>query len=324
MQLEFCIPDPDSFISGGNIYNRHLLSALQNLGVTVRILSPAEINNRSDCPLVIDSIYFDHIVSTSGGIPGNSIGLIHHLPSLYPIDPKLFRTVEVPVLKRFDKLIATSVFTRDYLASGGYDEGNIVVLEPVPEPVERRAPNKGKLRALMLGSVEERKGALAFLKALRNAELPPDYEIRIVGNLQVSPGYARECLNLVRDDKNLSKTVSFLGSQDKKTIESLWARSNLFISASEMETFGMAIQEAVVRGIPCLVFRGGHTGAHVDEGINGMTAGTSVELVQHFEKLTGSAELFTELLNSANTFDNSYAGSWDLQASRLIKFLGLD
>lgn len=306
MLINFVGPDPSQFISGGNSYNRSLIDALESIGHRITIRSTPDEQGGVQ---IIDSIVFGEL--RPDRIPGNSISLLHHLPSLYPGPQSKFESEELPLLKGFSHHIVTSHFMLQWMVGKGFPEDSISVLEPVCE-IERqtsRSPSP-KVRAVLLNNVVERKGVLPLLKELASRSITPTYELTIVGDLDIDQKYSQLCLDFARGDKNLSKTTRFKGSQGEKSVRKIMSRSNLFISASFFETFGMSIQEASVLGLPLLVRKGGNACNHIQQRVNGFCAADASELAKHIDQMNSNPDQFLKLQVSAQNYVHPYARNW--------------
>jgi glycosyltransferase involved in cell wall biosynthesis len=63
---------------------------------------------------------------------------------------------------------------------------------------------------------------------------------------------------IVKDNEKVSKRVVFTGMiRDEYQVASFYAQSDVFVSASESETFGFTVAEAMACGIPAVVVNGG-------------------------------------------------------------------
>jgi glycosyltransferase involved in cell wall biosynthesis len=173
----------------------------------------------------------------------------------------------------------------------------------------------------MLGSVVPRKGQLAFLDALAQKPIGGAYQITIAGSLTVDKDYAKKCTDAILADATLRQHVKITGEQSATSIQTLYVKSNLFISTSEMETFGMAIQDAVAFGIPVFALKGGYAAEQVVEGVNGHQCTTHAEMVEKLAHYVQYPDSFVDLQRSAFSYTPSYH-TWDKAAERLIGFAG--
>ncbi|GAB4404224.1 MAG: hypothetical protein OHK0039_04300 [Bacteroidia bacterium] len=258
----FVVPPPDAFPSGGNLYNAHLLAALASLGhpVTVRRwedgVAAAGIG-------WYDSLYLPHLLAQPPAADVPSLLVVHHLPSMElhgAAQAAYVQTQEAPVLGRMAGFLATSTFTRDYLHRWGYGQRPVLVVPPalIRQPAAARSAG-GPPQVLMVANLIPRKGILALLKTLADWPGPlPSFVLMIVGSDALDPAYARACRALVDASAPLRARVRFTGALAPAAVHAHYAAATVFVSAAEMETFGMAVQEALAYGLPVLARAGGY------------------------------------------------------------------
>lgn len=112
---------------------------------------------------------------------------------------------------------------------------------------ETRA-NDGIVRFVSVGSLIPRKGYDDLITALAHSSLPRDkWELRIAGE-----GDEEKNLQALIKQFNLENNVFLIGTKTKPEIVALLNQSDVFISASHLETFGVAALEAICCGVPVL------------------------------------------------------------------------
>jgi len=119
--------------------------------------------------------------------------------------------------------------------------------------------------------------------------------------------YERDLRGFVRRQK-LEKDVEFLGRYDLPEVYNLANAFDLFVSSSKIETFGLALLEAMVLGVPCIVVDG--SGGAIDIlGKSGLIVKTIDEMSQAMDLLKGDISLRTRISASvkkrAEEFDIS-------------------
>ena len=315
----FIIPEPSSFPSGGNIFNQHLLEALRFEGIHIShsAFRPDVLLGSPDTLYFLDSIFFSQVTDPERQVPPHCIGLIHHLDSLYPYSDHIFEQHEQPVLRHLVGFLVTSPFTRQYLINRGYDPSRIHVIEPAPSMQRVVERPSGKVHALMLGSCIPRKGQLEFLTALAEHGPQPYYTLTIAGDLTANLQYAEQCKSVVLNSPTLTKCVRFTGAQQAESITALYARSDLFLSAAWMETYGMAIQDAVMSGLPVIVHEGGYAAEHVKHTENGFRCSDHQAMVRAFARCVEDPELFQQLSARAQGYQHPYH-TWETAARLFI------
>jgi glycosyltransferase involved in cell wall biosynthesis len=158
-----------------------------------------------------------------------------------------------------------STYLRTVLRNLGVTDRPICVVEPgLAEPNRRVAGGPTGTHAIMVCALTEPKGVLALLRALHEELQDGDrLRLRIVGDVTADVEYARRCELLVQVSPKLRRAVTFVGQLPHEQLLKELAQSNLFLSASRMESYGMALAEAHSLGIPIIARRGGNVAAHV-------------------------------------------------------------
>lgn len=321
--MVFVLPETSGELSGGNLYNARLLSALQashgwsSLSVKEWQAVPGQAG-----VYLIDSLN----LSEFEGLVAKRVSeqlfvlLVHHLPSLEPglsaDDPQL--AIEARTLRAFDAFVATSPFTHDYLRSLGLSQP-ILTLEPViTAPPSSARAWKEPVRALMSCNLIPRKGVLEFLATLASeSRLSDAYELDIVGRHDLDPEYSRRCLECLASSEVLGSRVRIPGASPYDEMPSWYARANLLLSASRMETFGISLQEARHAGLPILAVEGGNSGNHLKAGITGELFADPGALALGFLERVRSQEILARYFAAAQNERPRGSGSWADAATRV-------
>ena len=285
-EITLFLPRECGSLSGGNLYNRELLAALRR---QVEVASPTidalwnVLARGTPGTFLIDSLDLGAAPAIERRAPDQRFGLlVHHLPSLEPglrlSDPA--RDLERQVLGRFDFWVTTSGFARHLLLARDLPSDRVFSVPPGLSPVDRGARELATpLAALWVGNLIPRKGLLALLTALaRLARDDDDFQLTVVGRHDAHPEYAEACRRLVAGSARVAKRVTCHGAVPPEQMPAFYRRSTLLVSSSEMETYGMALQEARAHGLPILALDRGNAPEHVDPGKNGLLAQSIDEL----------------------------------------------
>ncbi|KGE88830.1 MAG: glycosyltransferase family 4 protein [Phaeodactylibacter xiamenensis] len=301
----FLIPDTGAFVSGGNLYNRHLIDALRELGHPIYESAQPE-GLPEGVPMLTDTL----LAPTLPPALAKQSGLIvHHLQSLHPPagwkGADWFREKEWPWLRHFGWYLATSPYTADYLQGRDVSKP-IEVIEPalkqLPVVQDKTAH---PIQAIVVANVVERKGILPLLNAW--AAAPPEgVVLSLAGNQDMEPAYAKQCLSVVEKLEG----VHYLGTLTQEALQAAYARSNLLISAAYIETYGMALQEAAAAGLPILAYAGGNVPNHVDAGRNGELCPSHTEIVSWLNKWATQPETFKPYLEHARALAPNRQRLW--------------
>ncbi len=99
-----------------------------------------------------------------------------------------------------------------------------------------------------VANLEHRKGVDILLRAFKRAfQASPLYALHIVGE-----GPFRKDLEVLRDYLGLKESVHFFGIATKEEVLQQLERSHVFVYPSRFETFGVAVIEAMARGLPVI------------------------------------------------------------------------
>lgn len=300
----FLVPDPTAFVSGGNLYNAELIAALEQLGTPCLRCSLEEFDAEATTGIVwVDTLWMNEWNPTFEGPTGL---IVHHLDSLFSDSAAAQAAAERALLPKFDLFLCTSDFTAEYLATLGVASHQCLVVEPgmhLSVPAQRTYPTT-PLRALIVGNLVPRKGILPFLEALQSLQdRPGDYAITIAGSSQLDPDYAQQCLDLVETTPSLASRVDFVGELSQEAMTEAYLSHSVFLSPSMMETYGMAIKEALCMGLPSFVMtNSGFSRHHFDaEQQSDAFASSHKQL----------AEWLLQVVNSPRHRDQLFMQQWE-------------
>ncbi len=283
----FLVPDLNGPSTGGTLYNRELVAALGRLGVAaepvmreqVAALKLAVPGDRC----WVDSLFLAEFPSWCAAYPQLRFGLIlHYLPSLLE-HPEALRVedlsaVEKAALGCVEVCVVTSLFMKQVLFGLGF-ERSIRIVEPGLEPVRMANPVLPQVpSSLMIANLLPGKGILEYLDSLgRQVEAEDRFQLAVIGSHELDPVYAAHCRTAAEQPK-LKRRVSFLGALPPEQIAPALQAHHFFVSASRMESYGMALAEARTVGVPILAQAGGNVGQFIDLNSGGELVADAVQL----------------------------------------------
>jgi glycosyltransferase involved in cell wall biosynthesis len=223
---------------------------------------------------------FDRVARARGAkviyCPGSLAPLRGHLPTVLCIqNPHLF-TAEAPrgaswVMRRIlgwlSALRATSVvhisesMAEQFRQTTALRAPIRVVLSgagslpslPDSEAVDEPAARQGRPYVLAVSNLSDYKRMDLVVSAYGSTpELRDRYDLVIAGN-DTNTGSARELRNRARAVGLRDDQVRFTGFVGGATLERLYERASLYVSASEREAFPLTPAEALVAGIPVVL-----------------------------------------------------------------------
>ena len=100
-----------------------------------------------------------------------------------------------------------------------------------------------------------RKGQDILVRALTTLK-DESWSCVCAGSLDRDPGFADEVRRLT-EEAGLSERINFLGECNETRLEELYDGSSVFVLPSHFEGFGMALSEALGRGLPVISTTGG-------------------------------------------------------------------
>lgn len=268
----FVVPDPKARISGGNLYNLGLITALREAGVDARVVARAAqreessgASPRADLCLV-DSLYLADVPRFAP-----CWLLAHYLPALVEGRAELSDTERAALLAA-EGVVVPSPFMAAALSRLAPEARPVVVVAPgieLAHPEVERAH-----RAVVVANLVPGKGVLELLQSLGSRRI----SLVVVGALDHDPAYAAAC-------RAAAPWVEFLGERTHAETLATVASSDLLISSSRMESFGLALAEARALGVPIVALDRGNAGAHVDGAAGGRLVRTDDELADECIRL---------------------------------------
>lgn len=153
-----------------------------------------------------------------------------------------------------EHVVVTSRFTAMRLRDFGISADRITVIEPGTEP---RSPAVGSgsndVHILVVATVTPRKGHLTLFDALSEIE-SEHWALNCVGDTTLAPDHAAAVFSAA---ERFGERVIFHGSLPEEALVPLYLATDLLVSPSHYEGYGMAIAEGVAHGLPVLASSGG-------------------------------------------------------------------
>jgi glycosyltransferase involved in cell wall biosynthesis len=336
MHVSLIVPSPLDQVSGGYAYDRRMVEGLRAGGHIVEVVElagrfPLSDDDARDAACtawdrlaegtrpVIDGLAVPVFSGMEDALwARGAVGLIHHPTALETgfAEPEraILRRVERRLYPRLSRIIVTSESTAKRLATEfGVDLAHVSIVVPGTEDAPRAVGSGGPVcEILSIGTVVPRKGYDVLMRSL--ARLPDlRWHLTIVGSLQREPAYADRLVKLA-EELQLAPQVHFAGEVTGEALEVLWHGADLFALATWFEGYGMAIAEALRRGLPVAVTSGGAAAALVgaETGVV-CEPGDQVQLTKALRRLIFSASLRHEMGEEAWKIGQTLPG-WETQA----------
>lgn len=284
MRVAFIAPAPWETISGGYLYDRAIVSGLRASGHEVNVVALAGNHPLPDAAArdaaraalaalpedaipVIDGLCLPAFAEFSETLAARgAVGLIHHPTALETGRTDEARQalldIERALFVALPRLIVTSADTQQRLVSEfGVPAPRIAVVEP-GTPAAPRSPGPAREGCVILSvaTLLPRKGHDVLMRALSRL-MDLDWRLVIAGGAP-DPAYAAT-LRETADELGIAGRVTFAGEVAPDALEPYWEEAGMFALATWYEGYGMAIAEALRRGLPVAVTSGGAAAALV-------------------------------------------------------------
>lgn len=304
----FIVPGDLGRLTGGSIYNLHLLDHLRARGLTTDVVSvpdppyfaalfiglfltPRLLARlaRGKYSLVIEDnwahpslVAFNLACRAARRV--RIVRIVHQLRWVERegrISKALAFRLERASLASSRLVITVSAFMRRRIEEmlGGEAEisAGIVVAPPgcdhrgvTPSDHERRDGQGPPLRLLFVGNCTRRKGLHHLIDALARLDDVP-VKLDVVGDCAFEPSYYRKVRRAV-SEKGLEGVVSFHGRVSGDLLEQFYCDAQVFVLPSSYEGFGIVCAEAMRAGLPVIASSSGPARELVRENENALLA----------------------------------------------------
>jgi glycosyltransferase involved in cell wall biosynthesis len=284
MRIALLVPAPFATISGGYAYDRRMVQGLREAGHIVEVVEldgrhplpdeeakasarEAWLSLSDDMRPVIDGLGLPAFADLADALAMRAIGLIHHPTALEhglpEADRAALRDIERRLFPQLPKVIVTSPSSGERLqAEFGVASNRITAVVPGTDDAPRSTGSGGPGCAILsVGTLVPRKGHDVLLRALARL-FDLDWSLTIVGSAARDPAHAHG-LHALAEELGIATRVYFAGEIDDTELERLWRGADLFALATQWEGYGMAVAEALKRGLPVAVSSGGAAGVLV-------------------------------------------------------------
>jgi len=281
VNLFFVIPGDLDTRTGGYGYDRRIISGLRARGWTVNIVQldgdypVPDTASRARASQALAQIPDGATVLADGLALGalpdeverdaarlRVVALVHHpLADETGIEPALAAALEVSerrALAFARAVVVTSRATAARLAHFGVAPERITVIEPGtdPAPLARTSLQsaicnlQSEISLLCVATVTPRKGYHLLVSAL--AAVPhANWRLTCAGSLDRDPGTVAGVRAQLRAC-GLADRVTFAGDLDPAMLAAEYDRADLFVLPTLYEGYGMAVAEALARGLPVI------------------------------------------------------------------------
>ena len=279
-RVAMLVPAPLEMVAGGHIYDHRIAAGLRAAGCQVTMAAVAGRHPLPDAAAeasaqaiwaalpddaipVIDGSALPAFAPLGEALARRAVGLIHHPVSmetgLSTEDAGFLGAIERRMLPALRRIVVTSPETASTLtAAFGVEAARVSVVMPGTEAAPRSVGSGGPGCAILsIGTLLPRKGHEVLLRALARL-FDLDWHLTIAGEAR-DRRYAAMLRALV-EELGLGRRVGFVGVMLGAPLEALWLGADVFALATQYEGYGMAIAEALKRGLPVAVTASANAG----------------------------------------------------------------
>ena len=268
----FAMPGAIDTRTGGSIYDRRMVEGLRGVGWDVTVVeldagfpfpSPAALAHASrafaaiadGAVVVVDGLALSAMPDLVERERARlRIVALVHLPlaadvSLGAGAASQHEAAERRAIEAAALVIVTGTATLSLLERYALPRDRVVVVEPGTDAAPLARGSGGPLVSLLsVATLNPNKGHEILLRALAGA--PRDaWRLTCAGSLARHPVTADRVRHLARE-LNLQDRVSFVGDLDAGALAVCYDAADVFVLATLQETYGMAVSEALARGLP--------------------------------------------------------------------------
>jgi len=278
--LAFVVPGRLDQLTGGYLYDRHVVDGLRAHGREVELIELPGLHPEADAgtreaagaalarladgrAVVVDGLALPALADC---LPAEArrlrlVGFIHHPLSLEtglaPACARERTKLESRLWPRLAGALCPSHHTARAVVASGLSPSRVAVVAPgTHRPVSARpAAQGGPLQLLAVGTVTPRKGHLLLVDALAPLR-HLDWQLTCIGSLTRDPAAASALQERIARH-GLGERIALLGEQPEDLLAQAYQQAQIFVLPSYHEGYGMVYAEALAYGLPVVATTGG-------------------------------------------------------------------
>ena len=343
-------------VSGGYLYDRQLVAALERAGHTVDIVS---LPNRGYFHHLIDNVspgfrrqlrqkpvdlwlqdelnhpslfWLNRWLRRHSRVP--IVSIVHHLrvSEAHPASlQSLYHPIEKAYLNGCDGFLFNSHTTKrsverlvgkatadSHIALPAGDRFAGVDVKQITSRIQSR--HKAPLKIIFVGNLTPRKGVETLIEAI--GHLPPNrFTATLIGNLSSDQAYASQIeqqIERLGDPYRISMT----GRLPDHELEAAFHAADLLVVPSQYEGFGIVYLEGMGFGLPAIGTTAGGAGELIEEGHNGylIRPGDAKALAAHLARLESDRDHLLSMSLVARARFEAHP-SWENSMAGAVPFL---
>jgi glycosyltransferase involved in cell wall biosynthesis len=272
-ELVFVVPGRLDQLTGGYLFDRHIVEGLRARGRVVRVIELAAREPRADgavlaavadgTPTVVDGLALANLgeVAAAHARRLRLVALVHgplaHETGLPPAVAKPAAGREAALLLQLRGMLCASRQTAAAIQSYGVDPDRIIIAPPgTAKPNQHPRPRRGPIRALLcVANLVPLKGHCVLVAAL--SELRDlDWTLLCIGSVERDRATA-DAVRQAIADAALERRIFLAGERAAAAVAAANAAADAFVLPSFHEGYGMAYAEAMANGLPVIATTAG-------------------------------------------------------------------
>ena len=272
-ELVFVVPGRLDQLTGGYLFDRHIVEGLRARGRVVRVIeltgggpkaNPAVLAGVADgTETVVDGLALANLgevlAAQARRLP--IVAFVHgplaQESGLPPAEAKRAAQREAALLSRLRGVLCPSRKTAAAVESYGVSPDRIAIVPPgTVKPNRYLRPRRGPVRALLcVANLLPRKGHGVLVEALaRLRDL--DWNLLCVGSLKRDPTTARLVRRMI-SAAGLEGRITLAGEWPPQSVAHAYRKADAFVLPSLHEGHGMVFAEAMAHGLPLIATTAG-------------------------------------------------------------------
>jgi glycosyltransferase involved in cell wall biosynthesis len=271
-ELVFVVPGPLDQLTGGYLFDGHIVRGLRARGRVVRVIELTGRRPKADAAVlagvadgtetVVDGLVLANLgeVVAAQARRLRLIAFVHgplaQESGLPPAEAKRAAQREAALLLRLRGVLCPSRKTAAAVESYGVSPDRIAIVPPGTVKPNRLRPRRGPVRALLcVANLLPRKGHGVLVEALaRIRDL--DWNLLCIGSLKRDPPTARSVRRMI-SAAGLERRVTLAGEWPPQSVTYAYRAADAFVLPSFHEGYGMVFAEAMAYGLPLIATTAG-------------------------------------------------------------------
>ncbi|HIV70646.1 MAG TPA: glycosyltransferase family 4 protein [Candidatus Aquabacterium excrementipullorum] len=273
MALGFLVPGRLDQLTGGYLYDRHVVEGLRQQGRAVDVVElPGRYPDADTdtCQAAAEALARQPdgrtVIIDGLALPGladslsqhaqrlHLVGFIHHPLSLETgqsaASARHYAELEAALWPHLKGAICPSEHTARAVRASGLPAHRVAVVAPgTHKPARLHRPRSdGPLQLLAVATITPRKGHRLLVDALAPLRHLP-WQLTCIGSLERDPAEA-QALQQAIAAHGLEDRITLLGEQPAERVAQAYQQAHAFVLPSYHEGYGMVFAEALAHGLP--------------------------------------------------------------------------